>query len=551
MSCTARKKNAQFENSAQLEISTLVYSERMKDAQQPSTPDQEPERLAAALAENAALRTEVKLLREKLSALAKKIFGASSEKLDPAQLLLMLAGLDPKAEEPVEAAAPQPSAQASAPRSRKKREPRTPDNLRIVEERILPEPVKASPGEWRYIGEERTELLDYQPAEFFKRHIVREKYVRKDHPFAAPIIARLDTMQERCIAAPGLVAAVVVGKFCDHLPLYRQEKIFATRHDVHIPRQTLAQWMGLAADLLVHVYKAIHEQVLEGGDQPDGGYVQVDETVIKYLSPGHGTTKQGYLWVCAKPGGDAVFSWHTSRAADCLKSLIPAAWSGKLQCDGYSAYPAFVREHNAAAQQALIALGACLAHIRREFYDAKESAPRHAGWLLRQIANLYGIEKQLRDQRAGPRLRLHIRETQSRPIFERLYKAIDIMRPKHLPQSAFGKAMTYAINQRPELEQYLMDGRIEIDNNLVENAIRPTAIGKKNFMFFGSAEAGQRGAILYTIVESCRRRGIDPLAYLSDVLTRLPSMNISEVKNITPSAWAKTRRAQEAPRRAA
>lgn len=524
----------------------------MQEAQQPTTSNQESERLAAALAENAGLREDIaelrnenKLLREKLDAILRKLYRASSEQLDPAQLLLLLAGLDPKAEEPVEPAAPQPSAQASAPRSRKKREPRTPDNLRIFEERIVPEPVKSNPDAWRLIGEERTELLDYQPAEFFKRHIIREKYVRKDHPFAAPIIARLDTMQERCIAAPGLVAAVVVGKFCDHLPLYRQEKIFATRHDVHIPRQTLAQWMALAADLLVHVYKAIHEQVLEGG------YVQVDETVIKYLSPGHGTTKQGYLWVCAKPGGDAVFSWHTSRAADCLQSLIPADWRGILQCDGYSAYPAFVREHNAAAQQALIALGACLAHIRREFYDACESAPRHAGWLLRQIANLYGIEKQLRDQRAGPRLRLHIRETQSRPIFERLYKAIEIMRPKHLPQSAFGKAMTYAINQRPELEQYLMDGRIEIDNNLVENAIRPTAIGKKNFMFFGSAEAGQRGAILYTIVESCRRRGIDPLAYLSDVLTRLPSMNISEVKNITPSAWAKTRRAQEAPRRAA
>jgi len=523
----------------------------MQDAQQPSTPNQEPERLAAARDEIATLRNENKLLREKLDAILRKLYRASSEQLDPAQLLLMLAGLDPKAEEPVEAAVPQRSAEASAPHSRKKREPRTPDNLRIVEERIVPEPVKSNPDAWRLIGEERTELLDYQPAEFFKRHIVREKYVRKDHPFAAPIIARLDTMQERCIAAPGLVAAVVVGKFCDHLPLYRQEKIFATRHDVHIPRQTLAQWMGLAADLLVHVYKAIHEQVLEGGDQPDGGYVQVDETVVKYLAPGHGTTKQGYLWVCAKPGGDAVFSWHTSRAADCLKSLIPAGWSGKLQCDGYSAYPAFVREHNAAAQQALIELGACLAHIRREFYDAKESAPRHAAWLLKQIANLYGIEKQLRDQRAGPRLRLPIRETQSRPIFERLYEAIDIMRPKHLPQSAFGKAMTYAINQRTELERYLADGRIEIDNNLVENAIRPTAIGKKNFMFFGSAEAGQRGAILYTIVESCRRRGIDPLAYLSDVLTRLPSMNVSEIKTITPEAWAKARRAQAALRRAA
>ena len=313
----------------------------------------------------------------------------------------------------------------------------------------------------------------------------------------------------------------------------------------------MAQWMALAAEWLRLIYEAIHADVLEGGDQPDGGYVQVDETVIKYLAPGHGATKQGYLWVCAKPGGDAVFSWHTSRAADCLPSLIPAGWNGTIQCDGYSAYPAFAREHNAATQQESIKLGGCVAHVRREFFDARESTPRHAGWLLGQFGHLYKIEENLRRQRAGPVLREAIRAAQSRPIFERIYAAIAIMRPKHFPQSAFGKAMTYAINQRAELARYLVDGRIEIDNNLVENAIRPTAIGKKNFMFFGSAQAGQRGAILYTIVESCRRRGIDPLAYLRDVLTRLPSMNVSEIKTITPAAWAKARRAQRVMKQAA
>ena len=332
----------------------------------------------------------------------------------------------------------------------------------------------------------------------------------------------------------------------------------------------MAQWMGLAADWLQPIYKEIHADVLEGGDKPDGGYVQVDETslrdsqpkaarrvseakqtVVKYLAPGHGKTKQGYLWVCSKPGGDAVFSWHTSRAADCLQSLIPAGWSGNIQCDGYSAYPAFAREHNAAAQQESIKLSGCVAHVRREFFDARESTPRHAGWLLWQFGHLYKIEENLRRQRAGPALREAIRAAQSRPIFERIYKAIDIMRPKHFPQSAFGKAMTYAINQRPALARYLADGRIEIDNNLVENAIRLTAIGKKNFMFFGSAGAGQRGAILYTIVESCRRRGIDPLAYLRDVLTRLPSMNMSEIKDITPAAWLKVQRARPAMKQAA
>ena len=146
-----------------------------------------------------------------------------------------------------------------------------PAHLPVVEEVIVPEPVKACPDAWRCIGEEVTEQLDYEPAHFFRRRIVRRKYARKDHPFAAPILARLDTLQDRCIAAPGLIAAVIVGKYCDHLPLYRQEQIFATRHGVQIPRQTMAQWMALAADWLRPIYETIRTGVL------GGGYVQVDE----------------------------------------------------------------------------------------------------------------------------------------------------------------------------------------------------------------------------------------------------------------------------------
>ena len=146
-----------------------------------------------------------------------------------------------------------------------------PSHLPVVEEVIDPGPVKACPEAWRCIGEEVTAQLDYEPAHFFKRRIVRRKYARRDHPFAAPIIAPLDTLQDRCIAAPGLIAAIIVGKYCDHLPLYRQEQIFATRHNVQIPRQTLAQWMGLAADWLRPIYETIRTGVL------GGGYVQVDE----------------------------------------------------------------------------------------------------------------------------------------------------------------------------------------------------------------------------------------------------------------------------------
>ena len=494
------------------------------------------EELARATGDLASARMENKLLREKIDALIHRIFGAQSEKLDREQLLLMLQGFDApgKSPEPVEAEAPRRSTAASPPRE--KRGPRVPDHLPVVEEVVVPEPVKACPEAWRCIGEEVTEQLDYEPAHFFKRRTVRRKYARRDHPFAAPIIAPLDTLQDRCIAAPGLIAAVIVGKYCDHLPLYRQEQIFATRHGVQIPRQTMAQWMGLAAGWLRPIYETIRTGVL------GGGYVQVDETPIEYLVPGHGETKLGYLWTCARPGGDAVFTWHTSRAAACLESIIPSGFRGTLQTDGYSAYPAFVRHHNTAAGCEAITLAGCWAHARRGFIEARESAPRTVGWLLRQIGHLYGIERHLREGRAGPRLRDAVRASQSTAIVKRIRAALLRIRTRHLPQSAMGRAITYALDQWPALQRFLSDGRIEIDNNLVENAIRPTAIGKKNWLFIGEAQAGQRGAILYTLIESCRRRGIDPHAYLRDILTRLPRLTNWQIKDITPEAWAKAQR---------
>jgi transposase len=503
------------------------------------------EELARATGELASARMENKLLREKVDALIQRLFGAQSEKVDRAQLLLMLQGWDdrPKSPEPVAAEAPRRSTTASPPRER--RGPRVPDHLPIVEEVVVPEPVKACPDAWRCIGEEVTEQLDYEPAHFFKRRIVRRKYARRDHPYAAPILAPLDTLQERCIAAPGLIAAVIVGKYCDHLPLYRQEQIFATRHGVQIPRQTLAQWMGLAADWLRPIYETIRTGVL------GGGYVQIDETPIEYLVPGNGQTKLGYLWTCAQPGGDAVFTWHTSRAAACLERIVPSGFRGTLQTDGYAAYPAFVRSHNAAAGCEAITLAGCWAHARRGFIEARESTPRTVGWVLRHIAHLYQIERDLRESGAGPRLRDAVRSARSAAIVHRIRAALLRIRPRHLPQSAMGRAITYALDQWPALARFLTDGRIEIDNNLVENAIRPTAIGKKNWLFIGAAEAGQRGAILYTIVECCRRRGLDPLAYLQDVLTRLPKMTTGQIPEVTPEAWAKAHRRRQDSRAAA
>jgi len=489
--------------------------------------------LARASAENAELRTEIKLLREKIHALVRKVFGAQSEKLDAAQLLLLLQGFEelPKSPEPVEAEVPRRSTAASPPRERG---PRWPLDLPVVEEVIDPEPVKGCPQAWRCIGEEVTEQLDYEPAHFFKRRIVRRKFVRRDHPYAAPIIAELDTLLERSIAAPGLLAAIIVGKYCDHLPLYRQEQIFWTRHRVQLPRQTMAQWMGMAAEWLRPIYESIRTGVL------GGGYVQIDETPIKYLEPGHGKTKQGYLWVCARPSGDTVFHWAVSRAAENLRAILPAKWEGKIQCDSYAAYPAFAREHNASGGS--VSLAGCWAHARRGFYEAIEGTPQSCAWVLRHIGALYGIEAQLRAIKAGPRLRQAVRSAQSAPILRRLRRALEIFRPRHLPQSAMGAAIRYTLDAWEQLLVHVEDGRVEIDNNIVENAIRPTALGKKNWLFIGDARAGERGAILYSIVESCRRRGIDPMAYLREVFTRLPLLTNWQLKELTPEAWQKNHR---------
>ena len=482
--------------------------------------------LEAALAAVATLQAENVLLRQKVDLLVKRVFGSTSERLSPGQLELLLA-----LPEPPVVVMPEPVPVPAPPRPRKERTPRLPENLPVVEEVLEPAAVQAAPAEWRRIGEEVSEQLDYEPGRFLRRRLIRPKYVRKADRDAAPIIAPLPArLQDRSLPAPGLLAHVLVSKYCDHLPLYRQERIFATRHGVNLPRQTLARWVELAADWLTPVYREIKVGVLAGG------YVQVDETPIDYLDPGGGRTGQGYLWVCAVPRGDVVFHWETSRAADCLGHVLPADFTGTVQCDGYAAYPAFARQHPQS-----LTLAGCWAHVRRKFHDARDQSPKLSGWFLRQFQHLYQIEARLREIRAGANLRAAVRASHSRMIVERLQRVLVRVQPRGLPQSLLGQAISYALGQWSTLTVYLEDGRVEIDNNLVENAIRPTALGKKNWLFIGAETAGDRSAILYTVIESCRRRGLDPYAYLKDILTRLPALTNRQVPEITPANWGKAR----------
>jgi transposase len=484
-------------------------------------------------------RRENELLRQKIDSLIRRVFGSSSERLDRAQLELLLQL--PVLTDTDTGVTALEKPKASVSRSRKERAPRLPDKLPLVEEVIDPEPVKAAPQSWRCIGQEVSEQLDFEPARFLRRRVIRRKYVHRIDTDLAPMIAPLpERLLDRSLPAPGLLAHILVGKYCDHLPLYRQEQIFIRRYGVHLPRQTLARWVALAAEWLQPIYEHIRTGVMAGG------YVQLDETPVNYLEPGHGRARQGYLWTGSRPGGDVFYRWETSRAAACLENIVPVNFQGTLQCDGYAAYRAFANSRSGA-----IELAGCWAHVRRKFYEALEQSPRTAGWLVRQIQHLYRVEASLRERRAGPRLRHAVRTSQSRPLVERIERALIRLKAsgRYLPQSLLGQAMDYALGQWSTLTVYLDDGRVEIDNNLVENAIRPTAIGKKNWLFVGEAQAGERSAIIYTLIESCRRRGLDPYAYLREVLTRLPNMTNWQIPEVTPQAWSKA--GQPAHRQAA
>lgn len=219
-----------------------------------------------------------------------------------------------------------------------------------------------------------------------------------------------------------------------------------------------------------------------------------------------------------------------------MSLTILGEYRGILQVDGYAAYGALVRSRGGA-----VSLAHCWAHARREIKEGSAGAPRATAWLLGQIQAMYGIERDLREARAGPALREAVRASQTRMIVERLFKAMIRLRARELPGNALTKALDYCLERREGLTRFLRDGRIHIDSNLVENAIRPCALGRRNWLFVGHPDAGDRAAIFYSLTASCRLHGINPLEYLKDVFTRLPAAKITEIEKFTPAEWARRR----------
>lgn len=474
-------------------------------------------------AENAVLRAQIEWLKRQLFG------GGKSEKLDRAQLLLELGELEKRAA----AAAPRPVAahERAVP---------APSGARVlpaenfahlpVRETITLEPpeVQAAPTQYEKIGEERTFEVDIDPPRLFKRAIVRPKYRAKLDRTLPPLLAPAPVRPvPGGYASAGLLAYLALSKYAHHLPLYRLEKMSAG-WGARLSRQSMVEWIRVVSEWLAPLVRVMHQRLLAGG------YVQVDETPVRCHDPDadRGQTMQGWLWVISGPGGEVVFEWRLSRRHEEVTSLLDG-YTGLLQSDGYEAYPAFARSHPGVTW-----LG-CWAHARRGFFEAQAEAPKLVDFVLRTIARLYRHEADW--DAAGltdPTERAQARAIAFAAPLRWLHRVVDRARARVLPKSQLGKACAYLLNHWAPLTAHLQHGMTRLDTNLVENAIRPSAIGKKNWLFIGHPDAGDRSANIYSILVSCQRCGIDPLAYLRDVLTRLPAMtNQDDLAALTPARW--------------
>jgi transposase len=484
------------------------------------------------MAENERLRVELKYATQKIQYLLQKLFGAKSEKLSPDQLALLFE----QTPVPAEVQAEVDEVECTS-RKRGKRTPRAermPADLPVEEVVIEPAEVQAQPEAYQRIGEEVTEELDVTPAKFFKRRIIRPKYIKTSDRRLPPVVAPAPMrVIPNSFASVGLLTTIILGKYSDHLPLYRQEQIYQTRYRVLLSRKTMCGWVWEIAHQLAMIYEALRDEIRTSG------YLQADETPVDYQDPGRGRCGQGYLWAYRAGNVGVLFEWFASRASNCLTKMLKG-YEGLLQTDGYAGYEAFYRQDENRAQRSKVVLAACWAHVRRKFFDAREESPV-AAQVLADIQRLYGIERALREQKADASTRRSQRQEKSVPVLQQIERTLKESQAKHLPQSLTSKAIGYTLELWDRLTVYTEYGQMEIDNNLVENAIRPTAVGKKNWLFFGSAQAGQTSAILFSLIGTCRMLDINPQEYLLDVLPRLPKMTNQTAHLYTPAKWKASR----------
>jgi transposase len=415
------------------------------------------------------------------------------------------------------------STPSAKPKGQAKRQP-LPAHLPRTEIRHEPDSTTCACGcQLRRIGEDVAEKLDYTPGSFTVERHIRGKWVCQscETLIQAPVPAQVI---DKGMPTSGLLTQVLIGKYLDHLPLYRQERIFE-RAGVAIPRSTLAQWVGQCGVALQPLVDALKQEMLT---YP---VLHADETPVALLNPGSGNTDRAYLWAYSigahHPVKAVVYDFADSRAGSHARDFL-GDWRGTLVCDDYAGYKALFSNG--------ITEAGCLAHARRKFFDLQsQNQSLIAGDALGYLGQLYQIEREA----AGlpPEERQHLRQTRAKPIADQLHAWLMQQRHKIPNSSATAKAIDYCLKRWAALTRYLSDGQIPIDNNWIENQIRPIALGRKNWLFAGNQRAGKRAAAIMSLIQSAKLNGHDPHAYLKDVLTRLPTQRASRIGELLPHRW--------------
>jgi transposase len=373
------------------------------------------------------------------------------------------------------------------------------------------------------IGAEITEELEYEPGAFYVNKIVRNKYVRPGNKGVA-IAPMMERPLPKAIAGAGLLAHIIIDKYVDHLPLYRQLERFK-REGINIPYGTITDWISNTCALITPLYDLLKKLILQSN------YLHVDESPIKVLDKDKkGSSHRGFYWVYQNSILKIVlFDYRQGRGREGPEEMLKD-FKGHLQTDGYPLYDFF-------KQQPGITVLNCMAHARRMFFDAKENDAARAEYALEMIGKLYDIERKAKTEALDHTDVLELRQKEAIAILEVFEKWMKEQYVKVPPKSAIAKAIGYCLGRWNELKRYTTDGKLNIDNNPVENSIRPVAVGRKNYLFAGSHEAAQRSAMLYSLLGTCKLHGINPFLWLVDVLKRLPSYKVNKIEELLPYKW--------------
>jgi transposase len=470
-----------------------------------------------------AIESEVSYLKHQLAELKRLVFGAKSERFINVSQQGTGNLFEIPSEQPAEKPLEEITYTRSKPQLQEKKQPlrlELPSHLERREEVIEPVDV---PADAKRIGEAVTEVIEYEPASAYVRRIVRPKYIIEQNDEQTRIvIAPLPTLPiPKGNAGPSMISHLLVSKFVDHLPFYRQAQIFK-RQNLNIAESTIGGWFNAGCHLLEPLYQALKTKVLESD------YLMADETPIPVLTKDKpGATHKGYHWVYYDPGNKLVlFDYRKTRGSEGPDELLKN-FSGYLQTDGYSAYDHFEKRSN-------ISLLACMAHARRKFEHAQENNPALAGEALTMFQSLYYIERQAREQNLTVEEILELRQQKSKPVIDQLEAWLKANILTTLPKSAIGSAIAYTLSLWPRLVRYIDHGRFHIDNNLIENSIRPVALGRKNYLFAGSHEAAQQAAVIYSILGTCKINGVEPFSYLSSTLGILPDAPANQLHRLLP-----------------